>query len=63
MLIMSLFFNYFQNKYMMTFGACTFGLCIGYIIYMRQTHKSQKVYTVIDENDELVLTKKKSRWD
>ena len=48
---------------MMTFGACTFGLCIGYIIYMRETYKAQKVYTVIDENDELVLTKKKSRWD
>ena len=49
---------------MMTFGACSFGLCIGYILYMRNTYKGNpKVYTVIDDNDELVLTKKKSRWE
>ena len=53
----------FQNKYMMAFGATAFTLCLGYMVYMRETWKKEKVYTVINENDELVLAKKKSRWD
>ena len=48
---------------MMTFGACSFVFCIGYLIYMKETWKKEKVVTVINENDELVLAKKKSRWD
>ena len=46
---------------MMTFGACSFVFCIGYLIYMKETWKKEKVVTVINENDELVLAKKKSR--
>ena len=48
---------------MMTFGACSFIFCIGYLFYMKETWKKEKVVTVINENDELVLAKKKSRWD
>ena len=64
MLSFLLYLNiFFQNKYMMTFGACSFIFCIGYLFYMKETWKKEKVVTVINENDELVLAKKKSRWD
>ena len=53
----------FQNKYMMTFGVCAFSFCVGYMLYMKETWQKEKVYTVINDNDELVMTKKKSRWD
>ena len=56
-------FFYLQNKYMMWFGAITFTSCVSYIIYMRSQWKHEKVYTAIDDNDELVLRKKRSGWD
>ena len=51
------------NKYMMTFGICAFSFCVGYMIYMKESWRKEKVYTVINDKDELVMTKKKSRWD
>ena len=51
------------NKHMMTFGICAFTFCVGYMIYMKESWRKEKVYTVINDKDELVMTKKKSRWD
>jgi len=51
------------NKYMMTFGICAFSFCVGYMIYMKESWRREKVYTVINDKDELVMSKKKSRWD
>ena len=53
----------FQNKFMMWFGAITFTSCISYIVYMKYQHKHEKVYTALDDNDQLVLRKKRSGWD
>ena len=53
----------FQNKFMMWFGGITFLSCVSYICYMKYQYKDQKVYTAIDDNNELVLTKKRSGWD
>ena len=53
----------FQNKYMMWFGAITFTSCVSYIFYMKYQHKNEKVYTAMDDNDQLVLRKKRSGWD
>jgi hypothetical protein len=57
------YIGFFQNKYMMIFGVASFTFCVGYMIYMQESWRKQKVYTVINDDDELVLTKKKSRWD
>ena len=54
---------FFQNKYMMWFGAITFASCISYIFYMKYQYKDQRVYTAMDDNNELVLRKKRSGWD
>jgi len=51
------------NKYMMTFGICAFTFCIGYMVYMKENMRKERAYTVLNDNDELVLTKKKSRWE
>jgi len=48
---------------MMTFGICAFSFCVGYMIYMKESWRREKVYTVINDKDELVMSKKKSRWD
>ena len=47
----------------MWFGAVTFASCISYIFYMKYQWKSEKVYTAMDDNDELILRKKRSGWD
>ena len=51
------------NKYMMTFGICAFSFCVGYMIYMKESWRKERVYTVINDKDELIMTKKRSRWD
>merc|ERR1712213_219243 len=51
------------NKYMMWFGAITFTSCVSYIFYMKYQHKNERVYTAMDDNDQLVLRKKRSGWD
>ena len=47
----------------MWFGAVTFTSSIAYIFYMKAQWKNEKVYTALDDNDELVLRKKRSGWD
>ena len=53
----------FQNKYMIIFGIGAATFTFGYLIYMREKWRKQKVYTAINDDDELVVTKKASRWD
>jgi len=50
------------NKYMMAFGVIAFSGCIGYLSWMKATHKKNNLYTALDENEDLVLREKKSRW-
>ena len=47
----------------MWFGAVTFTSCVSYIFYMKYKYKDQKVYTAMDDNNQLVLMKKRSGWD
>jgi len=51
------------NRFTMVCGLIAITGCIGYLSWMRSTHQAQKLYTALDENDELVLRKKQSRWD
>ena len=48
---------------MMGFGLCAITFCIGYLAYWKHSWKEAKVYTAIDDNDSLILKKKKSHWD
>ncbi len=54
-----------QNRYMMGFGAFTFVLCISYIIAwsMMSSEQRKTTYTAMDDQDNLVSRKKKSRWE
>ena len=47
----------------MALGLLTFSGCIGYIAYMKQQYKNAKVVTALNDQDEIVLVKKKSQWD
>lgn len=47
----------------MVFGVSAFAFCIGYMAYMKESWRKENVYAVINDNDELVMTKKKSKWD
>jgi len=54
------------NRFIMAVGLIGISGCIGYLAWMRATHASyaeQNMYTALDENDEMVLRKKKSKWD
>jgi len=51
------------NKVVMALGLLTFSGCIGYIAYMKQQYKNAKVVTALNDQDEIVLVKKKSQWD
>ena len=37
--------------------------CIGYLAWMKNQHRSQGLYTAMDDHDQLYLAKKKSKWD
>jgi len=51
------------NRFVMAVGLIAISGCIGYLTWMRQQHKEMNVYTALDENDQLYLRQKKSRWD
>ena len=51
------------NKYFMAFGITAISCCVGYLAYMKHKHKEQGLYTAIDDNDQMYLTKKRSKWD
>ena len=53
----------FQNKYMIFFGSVAFASCVGYIMYMRHTALKEKKYVVLNQQDQLVMKEKKSRWE
>ena len=54
---------FLQNKFIMTVGVLTFSGCVLYIAYMKHQMRNEKTYTALNDNDELVLRKKQSRWD
>ena len=58
-----LHFSSFQNKFVMAVGLTAFVGCVGYIAYMKHQWKEAKVVTALNDNDELILVKKKSQWD
>ena len=47
----------------MAFGITAISCCVGYLAYMKHKHKEQGLYTAIDDNDQMYLTKKRSKWD
>jgi len=51
------------NKYFMAFGITAISCCVGYLAYMKHQHREQGLYTAIDDNDQMYLTKKRSKWD
>jgi len=51
------------NKWIMGFGMIAITGCIGYLAWMKNQHRSQGLYTAMDDQDQLYLTKRKSKWD
>ena len=52
------------NKYMMSFGAAAFAGCASYLIYMSVMGERRKdTYTALNDQDEFVVTKRKSKWE
>lgn len=47
----------------MTVGLTCFGLCLGYIAYMRSKYESMGYYSAITEDGTELFEKKKSKWD
>lgn len=50
------------NKYVMIFGVLAISGCFGYLSWLRATWKEKNLYTAMDENEQLVLRQKKSKW-
>ena len=50
---------------MITFGILAFSSCVLYLYNMRMSANEDggKTYTALDDQDQLVLRKKRSRWD
>ena len=50
---------------MITFGILAFSSCVLYLYNMRMSASEDgaKTYTALDDQDQLVLRKKRSRWD
>ena len=51
------------NKYVMGFGLIAITGCVGYLAWMKSNWQKQNLYTAVDENDELVMRKKRSKWE
>lgn len=51
------------NKFVMAVGLTAFTGCVAYMAYMKHQWKKEKVYTALNDKDELILRKKQSRWD
>jgi len=51
------------NKVFMIFGVLAATGAFGYLAWMKARHKEQGLYTAIDDQDQLYLTKKRSKWD
>jgi len=53
------------NRYMITFGILAFSTCVLYIYNMRRSAAEDlaNTYTALDDQDQLVLRKKRSRWE
>jgi len=51
------------NKWIMGLGVVAITGCIGYLAWMKNQHRSQGLYTAMDDQDQLYLAKKKSKWD
>ena len=58
-------YNFVQNRYMITFGILAFSSCALYLYNMRMSaaQDGAKTYTALDDEDQLVLRKKRSRWE
>ena len=58
-------YNFVQNRYMIAFGIVAFSSCVSYLYYMRKSaaEDGAKTYTALDDQDQLVLRKKRSRWE
>ena len=50
---------------MITFGILAFSSCVLYLYNMKTSANEDgaKTYTALDDQDQLVLRKKRSRWD
>ena len=50
---------------MITFGILAFSTCVLYIYNMRRSAAEDlaNTYTALDDQDQLVLRKKRSRWE
>ncbi|XP_077294143.1 small integral membrane protein 8 [Arctopsyche grandis] len=51
------------NIVIMSVGLTCFGLCLGYIAYMRQKYESMGYYSAITNDGNELFEKKKSKWD
>lgn len=51
------------NKYVMVFGLLAISGCFGYLTWLRASWKEKNLYTAMDENEQLVLRQKKSKWE
>jgi hypothetical protein len=47
----------------MGIGATCFGLCLGYLAYMRSKYESMGYYAAVAEDGKEIFEKKKSKWD
>ena len=51
------------NKWVMAFGLAAISGCVGYLAWMRSQHREQGLYTAMDDQDQLYVTKKRNKWD
>ncbi|XP_023332638.1 small integral membrane protein 8 [Eurytemora carolleeae] len=51
------------NKFIMVCGVLAITGCFGYLAWMKSVYKDRNLYTALDENEQLVLREKKTRWD
>jgi len=50
------------NKFVMGIGLIAITGCFGYLAWMRNNHKQRNLYTALDENEQLIVREKTSRW-
>ena len=51
------------NRFVMGFGLAAITGCIGYLVWMKSSHKEQGLYTAMNDKDELYVAKKRSKWE